>query len=58
MLKCSNIPQYQNILRWAKYPNIPKSIYVPLGKIHPSGKNMPKPPKLYATYGVKNINEM
>ena len=50
MLKCSNIPKYQNISKWVKCPNTPKSKYVPVGKIHSSGQNVLITPILYTTY--------
>ena len=33
MLKCSNIPKYQNMSQGVKVPNTPKSKYVPVGKM-------------------------
>ena len=44
MLKCSNIPKYQNISQWVKYYNVPISKYVPGTKIYPSGQNVLKSP--------------
>ena len=47
MLKCSNIPNYQNMPHRGKCPNTLKSKYVLVSKIYPSGQNILTPP-----YGI------
>ena len=44
MLKCYNIPKYQNISQGTNCPNTLKSKYVLVGKTYPSGQNVLIPP--------------